>query len=248
MTDTIHVLLNGRPLCGFAPDLFPGQWPAGHRWVAGDQAGAATCEGCTATPPVWRGGDVPKTQEHVWGQGERADLRVMLDAANAALELANETTSRATQRAGAMMEDRNAAQAQLTELRKLAQGVLDAIDAGPGGLGTGLSCDAGARMEALRAWLDRAMTCASGHKGYMLPGSDSACVVCAAGTGFAEPPHADGECMAAELERLRLLASRLHDACEEYGVHKPRCGLYRGEGRVASDCTCGLFVALEGAS
>lgn len=42
---TTHVLREGRPLCGFAPGVLPGQWPEGHTWVRDGEAGV-TCSGC----------------------------------------------------------------------------------------------------------------------------------------------------------------------------------------------------------
>ena len=40
----VHVLVAGRPKCGFTTDL-PKDWPVGHVWVqAGDPA--VTCGGC----------------------------------------------------------------------------------------------------------------------------------------------------------------------------------------------------------
>jgi len=46
----VHVLVAGRPKCGFTTDL-PKDWPVGHIWVAPAWLGdigdpAVTCEGC----------------------------------------------------------------------------------------------------------------------------------------------------------------------------------------------------------
>jgi len=42
----VHILDAGVPLCGFS-DKVPGEWPAGHKWVRRDEAGA-TCPRCRA--------------------------------------------------------------------------------------------------------------------------------------------------------------------------------------------------------
>jgi hypothetical protein len=42
----VHVLHYGRPLCGFSLEVFPRDWPPGHRWVGLDELGDATCPRC----------------------------------------------------------------------------------------------------------------------------------------------------------------------------------------------------------
>lgn len=43
--DTIHVLVEGLPLCGFSRAV-PRDWPAGHQWVRLTERASATCPGC----------------------------------------------------------------------------------------------------------------------------------------------------------------------------------------------------------
>ena len=43
---TVHILLAGRPLCGFSSEL-PKDWPNDHRFVShGEYEGDATCSEC----------------------------------------------------------------------------------------------------------------------------------------------------------------------------------------------------------
>lgn len=42
----VHVLFQGRPLCGAYPGLLPGAWPSGHYWTRIDTLYEATCPTC----------------------------------------------------------------------------------------------------------------------------------------------------------------------------------------------------------
>jgi hypothetical protein len=49
MTQTVHLLMYGAPLCGFMPGCVPGIWPPGHCWVGIDDdenAQEINCAGC----------------------------------------------------------------------------------------------------------------------------------------------------------------------------------------------------------
>jgi hypothetical protein len=67
----VHVLRFGRVLCGFSRGT-PSTWPFGHRWVALEDAGLATCPGCLA------GAGVDASQGH----GELRELSFSTRAAN----------------------------------------------------------------------------------------------------------------------------------------------------------------------
>ena len=41
----VHVLHEGRPLCGFSNDV-PANWPGGHLWVGIKDVEDSTCAGC----------------------------------------------------------------------------------------------------------------------------------------------------------------------------------------------------------
>ena len=42
----IHILHQGRTLCGFGYGMFPGEWVAGHRWTHLNDRGNADCPEC----------------------------------------------------------------------------------------------------------------------------------------------------------------------------------------------------------
>lgn len=50
---TIHILFEGRPLCGYRMDLYPGDWPEGHRWVAIEYLDDANCDLCLLAAPMF---------------------------------------------------------------------------------------------------------------------------------------------------------------------------------------------------
>jgi len=43
----VHVLRQGRALCGFS-DRVPLYWPEGHFWVAPEDRALVTCQGCAS--------------------------------------------------------------------------------------------------------------------------------------------------------------------------------------------------------
>ena len=47
----VHILHEGRPLCGFMPGVHPGKWPAGHLWVGVSDMKDATCDACFRVRP-----------------------------------------------------------------------------------------------------------------------------------------------------------------------------------------------------
>jgi hypothetical protein len=51
LAPAVHILHNGRPLCGFATTV-PAQWPEGHKWVGLEDRALCTCRGCKATAEV----------------------------------------------------------------------------------------------------------------------------------------------------------------------------------------------------
>jgi ferredoxin-thioredoxin reductase catalytic subunit len=50
---TIHVLYEGRPLCGYRLDVCPGDWPDGHMWVAIEFLEDSNCDLCIAAAPMF---------------------------------------------------------------------------------------------------------------------------------------------------------------------------------------------------
>ena len=43
---SVHLLHEGRTLCGFGSGMFPGEWPGEHRWTWLYDAENATCSKC----------------------------------------------------------------------------------------------------------------------------------------------------------------------------------------------------------
>lgn len=47
---TIHLLVGGRPACGFSDDV-PSNWPAGHVWLDDTASESVTCPQCRVRCP-----------------------------------------------------------------------------------------------------------------------------------------------------------------------------------------------------